>query len=40
MFGTGVTLDKEGLKMTYVSRLKDDSDWKCGKSVPSIPLSP
>lgn len=40
MFGTGVSLNKDGLRLTYVSRLKDFDGWECGSMVPTNPLNP
>lgn len=37
---TGVDLEPEGLSLTFVSYIKDDANWKCGKAVPTEELNP
>lgn len=32
---TGYDLEKDGLSMTFVSYIKDDTKWKCGKMIPT-----
>lgn len=40
LLGTGAHIDQEGLKLTYVSKNKEDTKWKCGSTVATTPLNP
>lgn len=37
---TGHDLESSGLSLTFVSYIKDDPKWKCGKMVPTKELNP
>jgi hypothetical protein len=37
MFPTAVHLTQIGLSLSFVSNIKDDSKWKCGKLIPIMP---
>jgi hypothetical protein len=37
---TGYDLEDKGLSLSFVSYIKDDSKWKCGKMIPAQELNP